>query len=503
MASVKRWLNLRPQYVDGNGAPANGYRLFFYVANSSTKQSVYTDSAGSVASANPLTLNSLGEPPNEVWMLINSPYKVGLAAPGADDPPGAFVWTEDNITPVNDISVNTNDLGEWRALGAPTYISSTQFTLIGDQRALCEVNRRGKASVTGGTSYFRFSSVTFGAGVTTVTVDTTGSIALDSGLSSASYALLSATNPSVPVLTDAMPLMRNSANPLKLVGLSAANVTTRRTITMPDYDVALDNVPMISGQCRLTFVSTTQIKLIPKDGTTIPVAGVRYTIPSAGITSANTNAYINGASGQAASANTIYDVFVCLVGGVLTLELWNTATGVHMADPVTGIECRDNGGNADNTRTYVGKIRTDGSGLFSAIYLRSWLKDPGFTNSAHLTTARQTTSLSYAEINSEIRTEFLSFAEEVVDIFCVGGFGSNGINTAYASLGIDGITPENTFNASATGLQGTLALMLFKSGLSEGYHYATLLGKQTVSGTITFIGGASVDRTTLKVRCKR
>src|SRR5216684_3948959 len=44
--------------------------------------------------------------------------------------------------------------------------------------------------------------------------------------------------------------------------------------------------PIVGGQCRLTFVSATQIKLSPYNGAKITIAGALYDIPSAGITAA-------------------------------------------------------------------------------------------------------------------------------------------------------------------------------------------------------------------------
>jgi hypothetical protein len=59
-------------------------------------QNTYTDSTGSVANSNPITLNTRGETPNEVWLTGGQTYKLVLK-----DSAGAIVWTVDNLTGVN------------------------------------------------------------------------------------------------------------------------------------------------------------------------------------------------------------------------------------------------------------------------------------------------------------------------------------------------------------------------------------------------------------------
>lgn len=196
--AVKQLWTTPPQFVDENGDPYSGAFLFFYTAGSSTKENVYTTSAGNVAASNPLTLNAEGYPETSgtifsPWGTVGVSYKIGLAAPGSSDPPNSFIWTQDNVTPINDTTV-TQD--QWVAGPAPTYINATSFSLVGDQTSTFQVGRRVKTTNSGGTVYSEISASVFGA-VTTVTV-VNDSGTLDSGLSAVSYGLLSATNPSVP-----------------------------------------------------------------------------------------------------------------------------------------------------------------------------------------------------------------------------------------------------------------------------------------------------------------
>src|SRR6185436_10593119 len=88
----------KPQFVDSAGNPAVGNKLFFYVAGStSTKQNTFTDSTGSVANANPVVLNALGEPTTEIWWTQGLSYKIVYAPSTDTDPPTSPIWTIDNL----------------------------------------------------------------------------------------------------------------------------------------------------------------------------------------------------------------------------------------------------------------------------------------------------------------------------------------------------------------------------------------------------------------------
>lgn len=182
-------LGPKPQIEDGNGNPAVGYTLGFFAAGSSTPQNTYTDAGGLSANANPLTLNSLGQPTNEIWFTSGLTYKAILK-----DASGVVVWTIDNLSGIND---TTSSQDEWVPFaGTPTFVSATSFTVAGDQTGTLQVGRRTKTTNTGGTIYSSITASVFGV-VTTVTVVNDSGV-IDSGLSALSYGLLSATNPTVP-----------------------------------------------------------------------------------------------------------------------------------------------------------------------------------------------------------------------------------------------------------------------------------------------------------------
>ncbi|MCR4307652.1 MAG: hypothetical protein NUV80_03755, partial [Candidatus Berkelbacteria bacterium] len=175
--------------IPTTGAPASGYKLYTYVAGSSTLVTTYTTSAGSVAQSNAIILNSAGFPTTgQIWITEGTSIKIVFT-----DASDVVIKTEDNIPGVND-AATTSD--EWVAGPAPTFVSTTSFTLVGDQTSTFHVGRRVKTTNSGGTIYSRISATAFTT-LTTVTIVNDSGV-LDSGLSAVSYGLLSAVNSSDP-----------------------------------------------------------------------------------------------------------------------------------------------------------------------------------------------------------------------------------------------------------------------------------------------------------------
>lgn len=184
----------RKQYIDANGNPASGYKLFFYAAGSTTKQDTYTTSAGSVANANPITLDSEGRTPYAVWFTDGLSYKEVLAPPTDTDPPSSGVLMGDNLLGSGAATVTQS---EWVLQPlTPTYISASSFSVPGDQTGEFHVGRRIKATVSGGTAY-GFIKTSAYTSLTTVTIQY-DSTPLDSGLSEVSVGIISTTNNSLP-----------------------------------------------------------------------------------------------------------------------------------------------------------------------------------------------------------------------------------------------------------------------------------------------------------------
>ena len=187
------------QFIDANGAPYVGAKLFIYAAGSSTKVTTTKDSAGAANHLNPIILNARGEPADAagasqaIWQTGGSATKLVLAPSNDTDPPVSAISSWDNLSGINDTSVT---IDQWITGPAPTFVSGTQFTLVGDQTTNFHVGRRIKATVTAGTVYGVITVSAFTT-LTTITV-VLDSGALDSGLSAIAYGILTSVSTSIP-----------------------------------------------------------------------------------------------------------------------------------------------------------------------------------------------------------------------------------------------------------------------------------------------------------------
>lgn len=168
---------------------------------------------------------------------------------------------------------------------------------------------------------------------------------LDSGLSAVSYGLLSATNPSTPLLTDAYPVMSGSSDKTKKLRFEVDGFTTdtTRVMTPPDQDsgvgLYLDTPQATTSGTSKDFTApswakkaTVMVSGLSTNGTSIPqvqigpVAGVETT-GYVGTASQEDGGptYANLSAGflfsQAHAATNIYN-------GFMTLTLMNSSTNV-------------------------------------------------------------------------------------------------------------------------------------------------------------------------------
>ena len=80
----------KAQFLDADGNPLVGGRVYTYAAGTTTPLATYTTSAGTVANTNPVILNARGEA--DIWYTTGVSYKVVLK-----DSADATIWTVDNI----------------------------------------------------------------------------------------------------------------------------------------------------------------------------------------------------------------------------------------------------------------------------------------------------------------------------------------------------------------------------------------------------------------------
>lgn len=232
--AVNLWLNTFPQEEDINGAPLSGGWLYFYAAGSSTKQTTFTTSAGTIPNANPMQLDASGRPQQAVWLTVGTLYKVALAEATESDPPSNFIWSLDNVAGIQGVGSSSSS-ADWTLGPTPTYLSPTSFSVVGDQTAIFKPGRAVQIVDSGGTKYGFVKTSVFGV-VTTVTLDQ-NSDALANPTSTVSYGGDPA-NPSVPLLSDIEPIRRAAADESVQWGVTLTGNTTgqtRKTI-IPDYN---------------------------------------------------------------------------------------------------------------------------------------------------------------------------------------------------------------------------------------------------------------------------
>lgn len=265
-------------------------------------------------------------------------------------------------------------------------------------------------------------------------------------------------------------------------------VAKSSTVLWVDIDHAA-SADLQHGQCVLEK-SGANLLLKPRNGNKLIINGASYSVPAAGITLAATGL----------TPGTLYYIYAYMSGGTMTLEA--SATG-HSTDATTGVEIK----TGDATRTLVGMARPiTGPAWQDAAaqrFVRSWFNRQRLTGYNAFAANRTTTSMTYVEMSSAERAEFLVWSAESVVFATGGGMQSTygGFDIMYISIGIDSSTPEDCVcmgdDTSASGIT-PVSCSLVKSGLAEGYHYATILAHKTQTATMTMFGAASgPDRCTI------
>lgn len=192
------------QFFTSNGVLAAGYKLFTYLAGTSQKEPVYTDTQGVSTHTNPIVLNSSGRPPSAIFLQIAKNYKFVYALPTDSDPPLAPLYSADYVSVGFDVA--GAPAVEWVLGSVPSFVDVNTFTLVGDQTLVYHVGRRVRMESPLGTKYGTIQSSVFGA-VTTIDVLMDFGT-LDITLSSVYYSFLAANGSSFPSgYTDGMDLV--------------------------------------------------------------------------------------------------------------------------------------------------------------------------------------------------------------------------------------------------------------------------------------------------------
>jgi hypothetical protein len=237
--------------------------------------------------------------------------------------------------------------------------------------------------------------------------------------------------------------------------------------------------------CRLTK-SGANLLLSRFAGTLLSIDGNAETIPSGGVTLA--------ATGVTVGADRY--IYAYMATGVMTLEASATAWAV---DATSGMPVK----SGDPTRTLVGMARAITGPAWQddekQRFVRSYWNDQGVRGHSAFTAQRSVANATPAEIDTEIRIEFLTWGEEIPHFEIQGTTRANSAGgQVFSQMAIDGATVDckTTSRIEGTASFGGSFTLWNPLRLSEGYHYLTLFGASD-SGAITAIwdGGATSTQT--------
>lgn len=209
------------QFLDANGDPYSGGKLYTYLAGTSTPTTTYSDSAGTTPNTNPIILDSAGR----CTAFIDCSIKIALY--DADD---VLVFTQDNVSAYG----VTDSTTQWTATGlTPTYVSGTQFSVTGDETTIFPVGTRVRIELTSGYIYGTVSAVSYST-VTAVTV-LLDSGSIDATIASVATGVISVSNNALPRLP--IPSQITTTATLNLTHLFKTvllnHATTAFTIALP------------------------------------------------------------------------------------------------------------------------------------------------------------------------------------------------------------------------------------------------------------------------------
>jgi hypothetical protein len=241
------------------------------------------------------------------------------------------------------------------------------------------------------------------------------------------------------------------------------------------------------GQCRLSK-SGANLVLLPHNGNKILINGVPQAIPAAGVSLAPSGL----------TQDTTYYIYAYLNSGTMTLEASATS---HTTDTGTGVEIKS--GAATHTLVGMARCVTGPAWSDNEAFVLSWFNRRPRVIQKVFTSDRTTGSTTPAELDSGTRAEFLVWSDDGVTIAATGASSvNNGDQYSITFIGIDGTSPEDSYTVSysyGSGVLGGFCLSHFKTGLSEGYHYATLLGRVSANTGNWSGGGVNTERCSIKV----
>jgi hypothetical protein len=444
-----------------NSALAGG-SVGFYVPGTLTTKQTYQDQAGTILNQNPVPLDA-----NGCAIIFGS----GAYRQIVYDSLGNEIWDQ------NTYGLTQNPFWASLAGGTANAITVTDASF----------------SATDGQS-IQFVAANSNTGATTITPSGTGSAIP-----------VYKNSPSGPVPLTGVPEIAAgnlvtvtyyaAQNYFLLAGYNQITAAMQPVVTSTTIGAASGALGLSFGQGYLSAPVNggTTVTFSPFNGNYVKIAGVDYPIPSAGVSAVATNCYINGSSGQTLVANTKYYVYIFNNAGTLTLDFSTTGHVTDSSAGNVGVEIE----SGNNSRSLIGMVYPQSGPVFNNgganLLVLSWFNRRSLSGINAFGANQTTTSTAFVELSSTIRVQFLTWAGEDVQINASGSAVGPSNALMASSLGIDGTTPEDVNDTRGTvsgAPQASVAIAYLKSGLSEGYHYATLLGLVS-GGTGTWNGSGS------------
>lgn len=259
---------------------------------------------------------------------------------------------------------------------------------------------------------------------------------------------------------------------------------------LANKSTARDNlgVTQVYGQCKLTL-SGGSLVLAPLNGNLLTIAGTPQAVPDAGVSLAAT----------ALTPGTTYMIYAYMNSGVMTLEASTTSHATSTTAGNKGTEIK----SGDNSRTLVGMARpvTGPAWADSATqaFVASWFNRSVKGLQNHITATRTVTTTAFSEFNSEVRCEFLTWADEAVTAAVASsGYTPSNNLAVYIAVAFDNAAaPEDggfTFSEASATVNTLKPCPAFACRrLSEGYHYATIAGAVDSGATLNLFFSSATN----------
>jgi hypothetical protein len=472
--SGSRFVLPSQQPIQATGLPYFGGTLGFYLTGTSTPTPTYQDSGLSIDNLNPLPLDSAGNIGN-VFLDPTIVYKVVL-----EDSAGDLIWTYDPVYPFADAAISGITNAGTTAGSADAQILNGYSTFSNGQifEWTAGYTNTGAMTLSG---FQVYQPGPDGPQVLTGSEVTVGTTYFSIWLSA----------------------LNSDAGGFQLTSPLGISPAIGPALQASTTGAAAGLLGLNFGQVHFAATSTTAVALVPKGGAYLTIAGVDYPVPSGGVAATITSTYVNGVAATALTASTLYYVYAFMLAGVLTLNFSTTAHATDTTAGNVGVEIM----TGDNAYSLVGMVYpTSGPvlGYSGANQLvLSWFNKSGLAAINIFTAGRSTTSGSYAEVNSEIRCQFLVWSGDSAQIEINGSVESNTAMSVATAISIDSTsTPQDAYTqGTVTGANQFMATVVSRAfgGLAEGFHYATLLGLTSAGAPVWSGGGSQGSRTSLSV----